>query len=133
MDNFEQSSSINFSLRCKKICLRSDFANPYILWGNSANGVMPPMPRCRLYQCRFNAKLCHKQNLKEGKVFYMTQTSFADIKSISFSIIPWHSKMSMAIKHRFSGNEKNLFDFHRSYWTNAFYRNSNKTLILLVV
>ena len=62
----------------------------------------------------------------------MTQSSFADVKSISISIIPWHNKLSIAKKHRFSGIKK-LFDFRHSYWTHACYKKSNKTFILLVV
>ena len=84
----------------QKSCLTSDVVIPYILWGNSANGVMPPMPRCRLYQCRFNARLCPMRDLKHENVFYLTPSSFPEMKSTSFSIIPWHSKF--CYKHKAS-------------------------------
>ena len=92
LDNFERNCKRELFYFLQKICLRSDFASLYFLWGNSANGIMPPMPRWRLYQCRFNAKLCRMQDWKHYKVYHLIQSSFPDMKSISFSIIPWHSK-----------------------------------------
>ena len=39
-------------------------------------------------------------------IFYMTQLSFSDVKSMPFSTIPWHSKISIAIKQIFFVNQK---------------------------
>ena len=59
----------------------------------------------------------------------MTHSLFAHVKSISFSIIQWHSKISTTIKHRFFSGIKNFLGFHSSCGTDA----CNKTRILLVV
>ena len=75
-----------------KFCLRSGFPSPYILWGNSANGVMPPMPRCRLYQCWFStlcsADLYPTQDLKHEKVFIWLNHHLLTFKA--YQSAPFH-------------------------------------------
>ena len=61
----------------------------------------------------------------------MTQVAFDEVKSMKFSIIPMHSKISIAINMDFSGIQK-FFDFHSSDCNDFCNGHSNKSLVLLV-
>ena len=47
-------------------------------------------------------------SLKNEEVILVTQTCIADVKSMSFATIPWHSKTSLATKYQFSENKNVL-------------------------
>ena len=75
----------------------------------------------------------HYLSFQREKVFFMTQAAFDEIKSMIFIIIPWHSKISIAVKHWLFSGFKKFFDFHSSDGSHFCNRHSNKSLILLVV
>ena len=54
----------------------------------------------------------------------MTKLSFAEVKSMSFSNISRHNKISIASKHRFSRIKK-LSDFHSSDGIHSCNRHNN--------
>ena len=48
---------------------------------------------------------------QKGKSFFMTQAAFEKVKSMTFSIISWYNKISIAIKHRFFRESKSSLIF----------------------
>ena len=79
-----------------KFCLRSNFASHYILSGNSANGVMPLLPRCNVYQCWFKVRLLVPYASLKNSFFRWLSRDLLMQKQ-SFSAIAWHNKNLIVI------------------------------------